>query len=418
MSTITSAPSHTPSARAVRWVRRHLFRNVFDSIVTIVFGGAALYVAFRLVRYALVTGRWDVVRVNLKLLMVGRFPDDELWKVVVAVSALALWGGLLAGMAAARQRRVGAPIQRRVRLGSRIVRLIGRFWPAIVGVALLLALSRSVGPWITVVAVVVSAIVGRLAGMVLGNVLTRVPASVKVIVGLSLAAAPVVLMLLLANVLDWDEWGGFMINLFIAAAAIILCFPLGVVLALGRRSDLIVLETLSTLYINVLRGCPLFVLLLLANNALEFFVPAQHAPGVVVRAIVVFTLFTAAYLAEIVRGGLQSVGSGQVEAAKALGLSPTRTTFLIVLPQALRNVIPAQIGQFISLFKDVSLAGAAMGVFDLLDVSTTITKQPGFAGQRLDVETLAFAAMLFWVGSYTMSRESQRLERKLGVGTR
>ena len=158
--------------------------------------------------------------------------------------------------------------------------------------------------------------------------------------------------------------------------------------------------------------------MLLANNALEFFVPSSLAPGVVVRAIIVFTLFTAAYLAEIIRGGLQSIPPGQEEAAKALGLSPTRTTFLIVLPQALRNVIPAQIGQFISLFKDVSLAGAAMGVFDLLDVSTTITKQPEFSGQRLDVETLAFVALLFWVGSYTMSRESQRLEKKLGVGTR
>lgn len=95
-----------------------------------------------------------------------------------------------------------------------------------------------------------------------------------------------------------------------------------------------------------------------------------------------------------------------------------RTTLLIVLPQALRNVIPAQIGQFISLFKDATLAGAAMGVFELLNVSTSITKQPDFAGQRLDVETLAFVALLFWIGSYTMSRESQRLERKLGVGTR
>ena len=155
---------------------------------------------------------------------------------------------------------------------------------------------------------------------------------------------------------------------------------------------------MCTVYIEVFRGSPLFVLLLLANNALEFFVPSSLAPGVVVRAIIVFTLFTAAYIAEIVRGGLQSVPPGQEEAAKALGLSPVRTTFLIVLPQALRNVIPAQIGQFISLFKDVSLAGAAMGVFDLLDVSTTITKQTGFSGQRLDVETLAFVALLFWVG--------------------
>ena len=175
---------------------------------------------------------------------------------------------------------------------------------------------------------------------------------------------------------------------------------------------------MCTTYIEVFRGSPLFVLLLLANNALEFFVPSSMAPGVVVRAIVVFTLFTAAYLAEIVRGGLQSVPPGQEEAAKALGLSPTRTTMLIVLPQALRNVIPAQIGQFISLFKDVALAERRWACSTSSTLLKPITKQPDFAGQRLDVETLAFVALLFWAGSYTMSRESQRLERKLGVGTR
>ena len=122
-------------------------------------------------------------------------------------------------------------------------------------------------------------------------------------------------------------------------------------------------------------------------------------------------------MAEIVRGGLQSVPRGQYEAAKALGLSPTRQTALIVLPQALRNVIPAQIGQLISLFKDTSLAGAAMGLFELIEVSTVITQQGEFRGQGLIGETIAFAALMFWTVSYTMSRESQRLERRLGVGT-
>jgi general L-amino acid transport system permease protein len=123
-------------------------------------------------------------------------------------------------------------------------------------------------------------------------------------------------------------------------------------------------------------------------------------------------------MAEIVRGGLQSVPRGQEEAAKALGLRPVRQMGLIILPQALRNVIPAQIGQLISLFKDTTLAGLAMGLFELLTVSTAITAQESFRGQRLIGETLAFAALLFWVVSYTMSRESQRLEKRLGVGTR
>jgi general L-amino acid transport system permease protein len=414
MSTVTL----TRGDRALQWARRNLFRGPVDAVVTIVLGAAAIYVAFRLLRYALVTGRWEIVRVNLKLLLVGRFPDDELSKVVIALGVLALWGGFIAGLVLARQRRAGTYVERRITPLRRLLQLAGRFWPLLLGLAVLLSLSRSSGPWITVAVVAASALIGRLVGVVVGGTMTRWPLPVKFALVVLLAAVPVALTVFLTEILGWDEWGGFMINVFIAAAAIVLCFPLGVLLALGRRSRLPLLRAMCTVYIEVFRGSPLFVLLLLANNALEFFVPSSMAPGRVVRAIIVFTLFTAAYLAEIVRGGLQSVPPSQEEAAKALGLAPARTTFLIVLPQALRNVIPAQIGQFISLFKDVSLAGAAMGVFDLLDVSTTITKQTGFSGQRLDVETLAFAALLFWVGSYTMSRESQRLERKLGVGTR
>ena len=132
-----------------------------------------------------------------------------------------------------------------------------------------------------------------------------------------------------------------MLNVFLAVPSIVLCFPLGVLLALGRRSTLPIIRGPLHRYIELFRGMPLFVLLLMANVALGFFVPPELAPGKVVRAIVVFTLFTGAYMAEIVRGGLQSLPPGQEEAAKALGLSPIRTTFLVVLPQALRNVIPA-----------------------------------------------------------------------------
>ena len=404
--------------RARVWARRNLLRTWYDAIITVIFGGAAIYVAYRMLRYVLITGRWEIVRVNLKLLLVGRFPDDELWKVSAALAVVALWGGMLAGLVLARQRRAGTYVKQRVPPLRRARQLVSRSWPALVIVFVLLELSTTVGPWITVAVAVGAGVLGRLVGLAIGSAMPGWPTAVKALFVLALAVTPIALTMLLTSVIGWDEWGGFMINVFIAAAAIVLCFPLGVLLALGRRSTLPLLRAMCTAYIEVFRGSPLFVLLLLANNALEFFVPSSMAPGVVVRAIVVFTLFTAAYLAEIVRGGLQSIPPGQEEAAKAIGLSPVRTTFFIVLPQALRNVIPAQIGQFISLFKDVALAGAAMSVFDLLNAATTITKQPEFAGQRLDVETLAFVALLFWAGSYTMSRESQRLERKLGVGTR
>ena len=174
------------------------------------------------------------------------------------------------------------------------------------------------------------------------------------------------MIFMLTRPVGWDEWGGLMLNLFLAVISLALCFPLGVLLALGRRSKLPLVRWMSVVYIELFRGVPLYVLLLMAGIALGFFVPQSITPGFVARAIIVFTLFTAAYVAEIVRGGLQSLPSGQAEAARALGLSPTRVTFFIVLPQALRNVIPALVGQFISLFKDTTLAGAALGLLELL----------------------------------------------------
>jgi general L-amino acid transport system permease protein len=400
------------------WARRNLFRNWRDTILTIVIGSVSAYLTFLAVRFVFVTGRWEIIDTNLKLLMVGRFPSSELSVVAWSMVVLATWFGLIAGLVHARQVRAGTSRVVGMTRSERARDLALRFWLLLVTALLLLLLAGTAGPWLMMVGMVLGGLVGRLGGSWAGRRLESIPVGVVTLGALGLAATPLVVTLWLASVTGWNEWGGFMLNIFLAITSIILCFPLGVLLALGRRSKLPLLRVICTTYIEVFRGSPLFVLLLMAQVALEFFVPSSMAPGVAVRAIVVFTLFTAAYVAEIVRGGLQSVHAGQAEAAKAVGLSPTRTTVFIVLPQALRNVIPAQIGQFISLFKDTTLAGVAMGVFEILNVGTSITKQPEFLGQGLVIETMAFIGFLFWVGSYTMSRESQRLERRLGVGTR
>lgn len=402
---------------AVVWARRNLFRGPIDAAMTIVFGLVGLWVIARSLNFIFVTGRWDVIRVNLRLLMIGRFPDAHVLRLAVTVVALAAWAGLLAGIIRARQVRAGrvAPDATRVSW-HRVSDLADRLWLPSFVVLLVLLLTGTAGPWIMAIAAVIAAVVGRLVGPFLGRLPLVGPAGVALFV--ALAAVPVVLFFYVVDAVGFDQWGGFMLNLFLAVCAIVLCFPLGVLLALGRRSSLPLVRLVATAYIELVRGAPLFVLLLLANVALGFFIPANLAPSTATRAIIVFTLFTAAYMAEIVRGGLQSVPRGQVEAARALGLSPIRQMGLIVLPQALRNVIPAQIGQLISLFKDTSLAALAMGLFELLEVSTVITAQGDFRGQGLIGETIAFAALLFWTVSYTMSRESQRLERRLGVGTR
>jgi general L-amino acid transport system permease protein len=212
--------------------------------------------------------------------------------------------------------------------------------------------------------------------------------------------------------------GGLLLTAFLAIGGIVLSFPLGVLLALGRRSNLPAVRVVCVAYIELIRGVPLITLLFMAFFVIGFFVPPGFvAPSLVTRALIAIVLFTAAYVAEVVRGGLQSVPKEQVEAAQALGLSPYKTTRLIVLPQALRAVIPALVGQFISLFKDTSLV-AVIGLIDILGVAEVIRNQPEFLAQGLIAETLLFVSFVYWVGSYSMSRESQRLERRLGVGER
>ena len=462
-------PPPEPAANARDWLRRNLFQSWFDSVVTVIAAIVGAYVLFRLGRFMFVSGRWDIVRTNLTLFMVGRYPRDELWRIGLALCAIAAYGGVLAGYVQ-RMREITGRETGSLPWRQRLVELVVRIWPFILGVVVLLALSETAGPYVLTALVIASAVVGRLVG----GFATRRWLLPLVVIGI---LGPIALVWMLSNAAPWDEWEGMMLNIFLAVAGIGLSFPLGVLLALGRRagrrtdspvggvvvalvlaapvlvvllrrgvdpgdmmtwllaglaillglggyrigrtSTLPLVRVVSIAYIEFFRGVPLYVLLLLGGIALGFFLPRGfETPGLVVRAIVVFTLFTAAYIAEIVRGGLQSLPRGQTEAAQALGLKPVKITGLIVLPQALRNVIPAIVGQFISLFKDTTLAGAAMSLLDVLRVSGAATAQPDFRGQGLAPETISFVMFLFWVGCITMSRESQRLERRLGVGVR
>jgi general L-amino acid transport system permease protein len=348
--------------------------------------------------------------VNIKILLIGRFPLESLWLLNASVISIAFWMSSVFGNAAKASEKT-------VKLTTKATELITRFG-LIFGLGLLIVLLIGVRESISIATAIIGAIVlGRFVNRARWklDILARIP---KFSWHLLLVLPPVTSILLTLRAAELELWGGFLINFYIAIISILLCFPLGVLLALGRRSNLPIIRLICTTYIEIVRGSPLFVLLLLSGVALEFFIPQNSSPGAVARAITVFTLFTAAYLAEIVRGGLQSIPKGQIEAGKALGLSPVKAALLITLPQALRNVIPAQIGQFISLFKDTTLAGAALSIVELLKVTEAITKQPDFLGQGYIYEALAFVSLLFWVGSFVMSKESQRLEKRLGVGQR
>ncbi|MEO1064704.1 MAG: amino acid ABC transporter permease [Actinomycetota bacterium] len=397
--------------RITAWMKANLFRSVADSIVSVVLGALAAFLLFRIVRFVFVTGRWEIVEVNLSLYITGAWPDAETWRLVTVVLFAGFVGGIIVGFVT-RTREIEAGIEPGPPdVRTRAAEIVARLWPLLLGIGLLLLLSRTIMPTLLVLGLVGVVVVGRFLGRRLPQ---RGPTPLAVLAVLTLIG----MVWLMANGVGLESWGGVLLNLFLAAFSITLCFPLGVLLALGRRSKFPIIRLLSVGYIELFRGAPLIALLLMANVTIGFFVPQSIVPSTPVRAIIVFTLFTAAYMAEVVRGGLQSVPSGQFEAAKALGLSPISTTFRIVLPQALRNVIPAIVGQFISLFKDTTLAGAAMGLAELLNAAQASTAQEQFRGQGLIVESLVFVLFLFWVGAFTMSRESQRLERRLGVGNR
>jgi His/Glu/Gln/Arg/opine family amino acid ABC transporter permease subunit len=210
-------------------------------------------------------------------------------------------------------------------------------------------------------------------------------------------------------------WSGILLTLVLAAVTAVLSFPLGVLLALGRTSRLPVIRVSCVTLIEVVRGVPLIAILFMAQVMLPMFLPMDLSIDRVARAIAGMTIFTAAYLAEVIRGGLQAVPREQVEAARALGLSEMLVTGLVVLPQALRLVIPAIMGQFVSMFKDTTLV-AIIGLLELLGILSSITKQREFLGTVREVYLLA--AAFYFVICYAMSVASRRVETRLGVGTR
>lgn len=209
-----------------------------------------------------------------------------------------------------------------------------------------------------------------------------------------------------------EYWGGVFLNLLIGVSAAVFALPLGVLLALGRRSSLPVVKALSVGFIELIRGAPLITLLFMASVVLPLFMPSGVSLDKLTRALVVITLFSSAYMAEAIRGGLQAIPRGQGEAARALGLGWTHTTGLVVLPQALRVSIPAMVNTFIALFKDTTL----IYVIALLDV-TGVMRQAlaDFSWQGLEGEAYAFIAIVFWVICFAMSRWAAGLESELSA---
>ncbi|MES9818678.1 MAG: amino acid ABC transporter permease [Candidatus Thiodiazotropha sp.] len=333
-------------------IRRNLFSTWYNVVITLTLSGVVAVVGTKALRWILIRAQWQVITTNFRVLMTGRYPKDEVWRIIVSILIVFTL----------------AVITRIVRKQKKtdVYRWITVAW--ILSLPVITILLRGFGED--------------------NNVLPGVKSEI---------------------------WSGLMLTLVLAVIGITASFPLGILLALGRRSKLPVFRLVSTAYIELIRGVPLISVLFMSQLLLPLFLPPQIRLGTVVRALTGMTMFSAAYTAENIRGGLASVPKGQYEAARVLGLNSALVMILVVLPQALRAVIPALVGQFISLFKDTTLV-VIVGLLDLLGIAKAVTGQVQFIG--LHQELYCFVALVFFICCYSMSRASRRLEIALGVGNR
>jgi general L-amino acid transport system permease protein len=407
----TAATPPSQQTTPARWVRDNLFSTWWNGLLTLVMAPLLAWIAWSFLRFVFVTARWEIIEANLTSLMIGLYPRGELARLWVAIAGMTVAIGLGAGITAATARETAIAAGRDLTPGIRD--RLQRAGPPLVLLLVLVAFVRTALPLVLLAGVIVAGAAAFLAGR-------RVPHRLRGRLNV-LAVAGILGALWSISAFGGvprTAWGGLLLTAYYTIGALLLAFPIGVALALGRRSTLPAVRIGCAIFVEFFRGSPLIGLLFVGWLILPFFLPPGFpTPNLVTRALIIFTLFTSAYVAEIVRGGLQSVPRGQREAAQALGLSPWKQTRLVILPQALRSVIPALVGQAISLYKDTTLV-LIIGQLELLSVAQAITQQDRFLGQGYIIETLVFVSLIYWVGSYWMSRESQRLEARLGVGTR
>jgi|JI10StandDraft_1071094.scaffolds.fasta_scaffold51318_4 general L-amino acid transport system permease protein len=214
---------------------------------------------------------------------------------------------------------------------------------------------------------------------------------------------------------DTEQWGGLLITLIASITGIVASVPLGILLALGRKSEMPVVRLLCTGFIEIVRGVPLVLVLFMAANMFPLFMPPGVNPGKLLLALIGIGLFSAAYMAEVIRGGLQAIPKGQYEASMAVGLSYWRMMLLVVMPQALKIVIPGIVNNFISLFKDTSLV-SVIGIFDLFNIVQSGFNDATWASAQTGNTGYFALALIYWAFCFAMSRYSQYIERRLNTG--
>ena len=377
------------------WIRDNLLASKLDVILTLI-GVYFIYYIFSLFFTFVFTSDWTLIEVNRKILLVGLFPEEQLWRIwsifylssVLLTSTISLVYGF--------QIKTSA---------FYIIMLLIPFWifttvNMIFHVAILLLLS----------------LLSYMAIYYLKKTSYKFILSKVIIISWIIFIPFMFLILVLGGGPKVTLWGGFFVNLILAIIAILAGFPLGVIFALGRASSYKTIKLVSVIFIETFRGAPLIAWLFFAWFVLPNFLPDLFSLSdinLIIRAMIVLSLFSSAYVAEVVRGGLQSIPKGQKEAATALGLNTFKELLFITLPQAIRIVIPAIVSTFIAIFKDTSLV-FILGITDLLRIGRLIPEQQQeFYGKSIEV--LLIVALLFWVVSIILSQISRSIENRLNV---
>jgi general L-amino acid transport system permease protein len=343
----------------VPWVKRNLFSNWRNTLITVLLGALFIYWAPSIVNWALLQAVvepnadlcqsargsgacWGVVVEKYRLIIFGRYPYEQQWRPEVATLLL---------------------------LAMLVASCIRAFWKPWLGAL-----------WIVGLPAFFVLMYGGLLGL---------------------------------EVVDTDRWGGLPLTIMLASMSIILAFPLAILVALGRRSNLPAIRTFCVIYVELIRGVPLISVLFMASFMFPLFMPPGVTIDVLLRVLVGITLFAAAYLAEIVRGGLQAIPNGQVEAAQSLGLTYWQTQRKIVLPQALALVVPGVVNSFIATFKDTSLV-AIVSLYELTG-SLGLALNSDANWRPFKIEGYLFIAVIYFAFCFAMSRYSLWIEKQVNV---
>ena len=411
--TQTPAASVLPPPRTevgvVGWMHANLFISRLNSALTVVSGALALVILWYGLHWVIWSADWTVVKTVGGLFLIGSYntelacPEQNcFWRPQVSLLLVTALLGMIWGI-------LGGGVAKRIAILTAVVAALFAFLPY--------SLER-MGWDVRIL------LLANLPSTAIGWALARYTplGRPRWVVAWGVAAFLVTLVLQrgLPNVPGLQPvsvvyWGGLTLNLILAVGGISLSLPIGIALALGRRSNLPVVKLLCVVFIEVFRGVPLITLLFMSQTVVPLAFPEDFPQNSLFRAAVVITMFSSAYMAENIRGGLQALHPGQAEAARALGLPGWQTTMLISLPQAIRNVIPAIVGQFIALFKDTSLV-YIIGMVDIVEMGRVFISRPEYLAG--DKPMFLFLAVVFWVFCYGMSYVSRHIERNLGVGER